>query len=124
MRSLNSKQRITYDTVLSWCRNKVKNAHSLKPEEIKPIYLFISGGASTGKSHLIKAIFHTAAKTFRHATTNPGLSTVLLMAPTGVSVININGTTVNTALAIPKQAGDNPPAMSNQKKTQMRVSLA
>lgn len=46
------------------------------------------------------------------------------MAPTGVSVININGTTVNTALAIPKQAGDNPPAMSNQKKTQMRVPLA
>ena len=39
------------------------------------------------------------------------------MAPTGVSAINI-------ALAISKQAGGNLPAMSDQKKTQMRVSLS
>lgn len=84
MRSLNSKQHTAYDSVLSWCRNKVKNTHCLKPEEIKLIYLFISGCAGAGKCHLIKAIFHTLVKTFRHATTNPGLSTVLLMAPTGV----------------------------------------
>ena len=46
------------------------------------------------------------------------------MAPTGVSPINISGTTVNTALAIPKETGENLPAMSDQKKTQMRVSLS
>ena len=46
------------------------------------------------------------------------------MAPTGVSAINIGGTTVNTALAIPKEAGDNLPAISDQKKTQMRLSLS
>lgn len=27
------------------------------------------------------------------------------MAPTGVAAININGTTIHTALAIPKEAG-------------------
>ena len=53
VRSLNDKQRIAYDTALSWCRNKVKIVHSLKPLEIKPIYLFISGGAGSGKSHVI-----------------------------------------------------------------------
>lgn len=42
VRSLNKKQRIAYDTILSWCRNKVKTTHSLKPEEFKPIYLFLS----------------------------------------------------------------------------------
>ena len=46
------------------------------------------------------------------------------MAPTGVSAINIEGTTINTALAIPKDAGKNLPAMSDQKKTQMRLSLS
>ena len=46
------------------------------------------------------------------------------MAPTGVSAKNIGGTTVNTALAIPKETGENLPAMSDQKKTQMRVSLS
>ena len=124
VRSLNSKQRIAYDTVLSWCRNKVKNTHSLNPEEVKPIYLFITGGAGAGKSHLIKTIYHSVVKTFKHTITNPGLPTVLLMAPTGVSAINIDGTTVNTALAIPKLTGDNLPTMSDQKKTQMRVSMS
>ena len=39
------------------------------------------------------------------------------IAPTGgVAAININGTTINTALAIPKESGDNLPAMSDQRK--------
>lgn len=124
VRSLNKTQRYAYDTVLSWCRSKIKNMNSLKPEEVKPIYLFITGGAGAGKSHLIKTIYHTAAKTFRHACKNPELPTVLLMAPTGVSAININGTTINTALAIPQQTSDNLPAMSDQKKTQLRLSFS
>ena len=45
-------------------------------------------------------------------------------ATTGVAAINIDGTTINTGLAIPKEAGDNVPAMSDQKKTQLRLSLA
>ena len=55
---------------------------------------------------------------------NANLPTVLLMAPTGVSAINLSGTTVNTALATPKETGENLPATSDQKKTQMRVSLS
>ena len=124
VRSLNEKQRYAYDTVLSWCRNKMKNMNSLKPEEVKPIYLFVTGGAGAGKSHLIKTIYHTATKTFRHAPMNPELPTVLLMAPTGVAAINIEGTTINTALSIPKETGDILPAMSDQKKTLMRMSLS
>lgn len=73
---------------------------------------------------MIKTIYHTAIKTFRHGLTNPELPTVLLAAPTGVSAININGTTVNTALSIPKEVGDILPAMSDQKRTQLRLSLS
>ena len=64
VRSLNAQQRDAYNIVLSWCRNKVKNMKSLKPVDIKPIYLFITGGAGAGKSHLIKTIYHTATKDF------------------------------------------------------------
>ena len=46
------------------------------------------------------------------------------MAPTGVAAIHIDGTTINTGLTIPKEAGDNVPAMSDQKKTQLRLLLA
>ena len=45
------------------------------------------------------------------------------MAPTGVAAINIDGTTINTGLAIPTETGDYLPAMSEQRKTQYRLSL-
>ena len=55
---------------------------------------------------------------------NPEMTTVHLVAPTGVAAVNINRTTINSALAIPKDVGDTLPAMSDQKKTQLRMSLA
>ena len=97
--------------------------NSLKQVEVEPIYLFLTRGGGAGKSHLIKTIYHTAVKTFRHLRFNPEFPTVLLMAPTGVAAINIDGTTINTALAIPKETGDYLPAMSDQRKTQYRLSL-
>ena len=124
VRSLNKRKRYAYDIILTWCRSKMKNMNSQKPEEVKPINLFITGGAGAGKSHLIHTIYHTVTKTFRHSPMNPELPTVLLMAPTGVAAINIDGTTINTALAIPKETGDNLPALSDKKKTQMRMLLA
>ena len=124
VRSLNVEQRHAYDTFLSWCCNTMKNMNSLKPVEIEPLYLFLTGGGGAGKSHLIKTIYHTAVKTFRHPPINPELPTVLLMAPTGVAAINIDGTTINTDLAIPIEAGDNVPAMSDQRKTLLRLTLA
>jgi hypothetical protein len=46
------------------------------------------------------------------------------MAPTGVAAINIDGTTIHTALAIPKESGDNIKPMSDQKRTQIRFALS
>ena len=60
----------------------------------------------------------------KHAPANPELPSMLLMDPTGVAAINTNGTTVHTALAIPRECRNNVPAMSDQKRTQMRLSLA
>ena len=105
VRSLDQKQRFAYDIVLSWCRRLIKNMNSLKPVEVEPIYLFLSGGggAGAGKSHLIKTMYHTAVKTFRHPPLNPELPTVLMIAPTGVAAINIDGTTIIQDLLFPKK---------------------
>ena len=98
--------------------------NSLKNVDIKPIYLFVTGGAGAGKSHLIKTIYHTTKKAFRHGITNSEKPTGLLMAPTGAAAININGTTIHTALAIPKDSGQNLPPMLDQKRTQIRMALS
>ena len=98
--------------------------NSLKQTDVQPVYLFLTGGGGVGKSHLINSIYHTTTKTFRHGITNPENPTVLLMAPTGVAAININGTTIHTALAIPKESGDNLPPLSDQKRTQIRIALS
>ena len=90
--------------------------NSLKPVEVEPIYLFLSGGGGAVKSHPIKTMYHTAVKTFRHPPFNPHLPTVLLLAPTGVAAINIDGTRINTGIAIRKETGDYLPAMSDQRK--------
>ena len=124
VRSLNEKQRRAYVIVLSWCRDKMKNLNCLKCKEVEPIYLFITGGGGAGKSHLITTIYHTVVKTFRYRGRNPDNPTVLLLAPTRVTTINIDGTTINTALAIPKNAGDTLPAMSDKKRTKMRLSIS
>ena len=79
VRSLNN------DVVLSWCRNKMANLNTLKPSKVDLIHVFVTGGGGAGKSHVIKAIYHTVTKTFRHAPMNPELLSVLLMAPTGVA---------------------------------------
>ena len=63
-------------------------------------------------------------KTFRYGTINPERPKLALMAPTGVAAININGTTIHTALSIPKESGDLAPKMSDQKKTQLRLTLS
>ena len=88
-------------------------------KNVESVYLFITGDGGPGKGHSIKTIYHTVVKTYRHAPMNPGKPTVLL----GVAAINIDGTITNTALAIPKSTGDVLPAMSDQKRTQMRLSL-
>ena len=87
---------------------------SLKQSDVQPVYLFLKGGRGIGKSHLINSIYHTI--------TNPENPTVLLMAPTGA--ININGTTMHTTLAIPKESGDNRPPLSDQKRTQITRALS
>ena len=86
--------------------------------------MFLTGGGGTGKSHFIRAIYRTAVRTFRHGPSNPDMPTLLMMAPTGVAAVNIDATTINTALAIPKDVGDNLRALSDQKRTQLRIPLA
>ena len=118
------KQRSAYNIALSWCRNTMKNMNCLKPEKVDPIDLFVTGSSGYGKSHLVNSIYQSAVNTFIYGPINPERPTVALMAPTGVTALNINGTTIHTALSIPKESGDFVLPMSDRERTQLRLTLS
>ena len=71
------------------------------PVDIKPLYVFITGNGGCGKSHLIRTIYHSLTKTLSNQAMSSDKPKVLLLAPTGVAAINIDGTTIHTGLGIP-----------------------
>ena len=70
----------------------------------KSLHMFITGGAGTGKSFLIKTIIEW----LRTFTAFQSFDPVLVCAPTGVSAKNIGGQTVHTAFRLPVQHGFEP----------------
>ena len=67
----------------------------------KPFYLFLLDSGGCGKSHLIKTTYNAINKVFLYRSGNPGKPIALLIAPTGVAAIIINGNTIHSDLHIP-----------------------
>ncbi|XP_033967886.2 uncharacterized protein [Pseudochaenichthys georgianus] len=65
-----------------------------------PFHVFITGGAGTGKTHLIKAIQYEATRLLSQVASSPDKVTVLLTAPTGIAAYSIQATTIHSTLSI------------------------
>ncbi|CAG2226514.1 unnamed protein product [Mytilus edulis] len=117
LRSLNVKQRRILYKVRDWC---IQKANGKTPE---PLHLFITGGAGTGKSHLIKCIQYEATRILAQTTNNPDDLTVLLTAPTGTAAFNIHGLTIHSALGIFKSLSPDHATLSEDKINSLRSKL-
>ena len=93
-RKLNDQQRQIYNYVSKWCDEKVTDS------TVQPFRIFLTGGAGTGKSHVIKCIRHHAEKAFSNLRENPDHMTVLVVAHTGTAAFNISGETICSAFRI------------------------
>ena len=83
--------------------------------------LFITGGAGVGKSHLINTLRQFLEKTFTDYTGNAEKPKVLVLAPTGVAAINVDGTTIHSGLGIPVNCKTSAlPKLSDAKRCQLR----
>ena len=100
-RSLNLKQRQLFDFIHNWAKLHIKVKSATTKKHSMPFHLFLSGSGGCGKSHLIQTIFHAVSKVFLYRSGDPSKPRVLLLAPTGVAAININGNTIHSALHIP-----------------------
>ena len=89
------------------------------------MYLFVSGGARTGKSNLIRAIYHTIQLVLRTEGETPDLTT-------GTAVFNIEGITIYNALLFTTLGGSNKNKkrrhshhpFSDQKRNTLRSKLS
>ena len=122
--SLNRKQREVFNSVISWAKKSVINRSARNVCEIKPLHIFITGGAGTGKSHLIKTLYAALMKILNYNSQSPEHSKVILLAPTGVAAVNIAGTTIHSALGIPVDCrGMQIPKLSNKRRCSLRMQL-
>ena len=122
VRSLNNKQRETFDIVNSWARKTVTNYSIKDSPEIPPLQIFITGGAGTGKSHLIKTIDASLNKTLNYKSQSLDKIKVLKLAPTGVAASNIGGNTIHTSLGIPLNCHSmQVPKLSNKRRSDLRL---
>ena len=102
----------------------VKNKSAKVPTNIDPLHIFITGKGGCGKSNLLKTIFFSLTKTLSYHTAE-SKQKVLLLAPTGVAAININGTTINSALKIPVGRFEkNVPQLSDKLRSSLRNKLS
>ena len=85
-------------------KEAVKQRSSKKPEAAKPFHLFLSGSGGVGKSHLIKTVYQSVSKLLQYHGGSLEKSQFLILAPTGVASININGTITHSAFGLPCHA--------------------
>ena len=100
IRSRNVKQRQIFDFIYNWAKSHVKVNCGTTSKQSAPFHLFLWRSGGCGKSHLIKTVFHAVNKVFLYGSGDPARPRFLLLAPTGVAAININGNTVHSGLHI------------------------
>ena len=69
------------------------------------MHIFLSGSRRTGKSHLVKVVNMDISKTLLHQCKDLEKPRVLLLRPTGISAVNIGGTTIYFGLGIKPRKG-------------------
>jgi len=112
--NLNRRQQYVFQFVLNWCRMKRQR------EVTAPFYLFCTGGAGVGKSHLIHAIVQMAIRELRQAGDNPDSVVVLLTAPTGTAAYNIGGVTLHSAFLMAASGKSRSDVLSAEKLSTLR----
>ncbi|XP_069109228.1 ATP-dependent DNA helicase PIF1-like [Argopecten irradians] len=117
LRSMNEKQSEVFYKIRKWSLDKI---HGQNPDAFQ---LFVTGGAGTGKSHLIKTVFFELTRLFAPTLSNPEDTSVLLVAPTGVAAFNIGGSTIHNALSIPVDAPLTYQPLGDEKINSLRTKL-
>ena len=88
--SLNSKQRKVFTVAHTWTKDYVGHNR----DNVKPIHIFLLGSGGTGKSNLVKVMYHAPSKPLFCHCKDPEKPSVFSLGPTVTSTVNIGGATI------------------------------
>ena len=100
IRSLNKKQREIFDLILKWTRETIQSRSSKNIKKPDPFQIFLTGSAGCGKSHLLTTIKLYLQKSLTYGSKDIGKERLLMLAPTGVAAVNVDGSTIHSTLGI------------------------
>ncbi len=115
IRSLNEIQLSVFYRIRQWCLDKINGRN---PD---PLHVFITGGAGTGKSHLIKAIQYESMRLLSTVCRRPDNVCVLLTAPTGIAAYNLRAATIHSTFSIGKDVRLPYTPLGEEKLNSLRV---
>jgi len=121
IRGLNTMQREVFNVVHKWARDFVKNSFCKVPKEIEPFYVFLTGGGGVGKSRVLTTIYHCVSKLLMYRGGEPDKKRILVLSPTGVAAVNVDGTTIHTGLGIQTRGKYFP--LNDRNRTALRQKL-
>ena len=70
-------------------------------QPLEPLHIFLTSSAGCGKSFLMKILYQSLTKILSYGNVSLDKPNTLLMAPTGVAAMNIDGATIHTVLNMP-----------------------
>ncbi|XP_061175927.1 uncharacterized protein LOC133184868 [Saccostrea echinata] len=117
LQNLNETQSEIFYLVREWCLGKIAG------EKSEPLHLFVTGGAGTGKSHLIKAIHYEASRLLSRIMSEPDSVSVLLAAFTGTAAFNIGGNTLHHLFSLTKYLPLPYEPLGEQSLSELRVKI-
>ena len=97
--------------MLNWCRRKRQS------NTTPPFYIYCTGGAGVGKSHLINAVVQMANRELRQPGDNPDDAIVIITAPTGTAAYNVSGCTLHSTFMMSAKSSDK---LSAERLTMLR----
>ena len=115
-------QREIFDFVNKWARDQIKSKNYKALEKPQPIHLLITESAVIGKSHLLVTIRHFLVKSLSYNEGSVDKERVLMLAPTGVAAVGVDGATIHSALALsPKRNySKGIPELSDKKRCMLQ----
>ena len=116
-RSLNTEQMQLFNHIKKWCLSKLRN------ECPEPFDIFLTGGAGSGKSRVIKSVYHMANKLFLPTRETAHDKSVLKVAYTGQAAINIGGQTIHSAFNLKRNMNKSYKPLPENELTTLRSKL-